>query len=88
MKLIQHRLLILALPGLEVLPAYWGIETLEGARDHHEVLGLEVLPAYWGIETRSSFPLCANVAGLEVLPAYWGIETRASGAGMQSRRAV
>ena len=37
---------------LEVLPAYWGIET---AFSHSSILEaviyLEVLPAYWGIET-------------------------------------
>ena len=41
------------IPDLEVLPAYWGIETIEIARgiDIHQFGNLEVLPAYWGIET-------------------------------------
>ena len=37
---------------LEVLPAYWGIETFfRNQPDHSAQANLEVLPAYWGIET-------------------------------------
>ena len=37
--------------GLEVLPAYWGIETDARHALECRQRGLEVLPAYWGIET-------------------------------------
>ena len=44
---------------LEVLPAYWGIETFVSPYDcmMSEGKNLEVLPAYWGIETLSTNPL-------------------------------
>ena len=39
-------------PHLEVLPAYWGIETVRTKNLRFSgILDLEVLPAYWGIET-------------------------------------
>ena len=43
--------------NLEVLPAYWGIETTNNRSDQSNPIDdLEVLPAYWGIET--CFPPC------------------------------
>ena len=63
---------------LEVLPAYWGIETRAMTSEHSRAISdLEVLPAYWGIETLLSFGdlRLSPALDLEVLPAYWGIET-------------
>ena len=63
---------------LEVLPAYWGIETPPGRprRSAIPLEYLEVLPAYWGIETVCFVALWDDFeTHLEVLPAYWGIET-------------
>ena len=44
---------------LEVLPAYWGIETpiLADAVGIAKRFHLEVLPAYWGIETATNLAL-------------------------------
>ena len=66
--------------NLEVLPAYWGIETRGNcAFDQDDLLIWKYYPPTGVLKLRVVLHTdIRNVPNLEVLPAYWGIETSRS----------